>query len=158
NSTQLRLRLPLARALLRLGELVGRHLARDRVAVLDRGGAVARVVGGKARGGGVEPHMRVGGGLRHAPAAGGGEAESVLRLGVALRGGAAIPARRLGVVLRHAAAFAVHHAEREAGGGIALVGGEAKPLRRFAVVLRHAAAAVIGRAEDCLGAGIPRLG
>src|SRR6266511_5771689 len=41
------LRLPLARALLRLGELVGGHLARHRVAVLDRGGAVARVGSGK---------------------------------------------------------------------------------------------------------------
>src|SRR5262249_39529038 len=117
----LRLRLPLARALLRLGELVGRHLARDPVAGLDRGRAVARVVGGKARGGEIEPHMRVDGVLRHALAAGVGEAEIVLRLGVALLGGAAIPARRLGVVLRHAAAFPVHHAEREAGGGIALV-------------------------------------
>src|SRR5262249_54533638 len=154
----LRLRLPLARALLRLGELVGRHLARDRVAVLDRGGAVARVVGGKARGGEIEPHVRVDGVLRHALAAGVGEAEIVLRLGVALLGGAAIPARRLGVVLRHAAAFADPPPEREARGGFPLVGGEANPLRRLVVVLRHAAAAVIGRAEDCLGAGIAGLG
>src|SRR5262249_61114504 len=129
-------------------------LARDGSAVLCRGGAVARVVCGKARGGEIEPHMRVDDVLRHALAAGVGEAEIVLRLGVALLGGATIPARGLGVVLGHAAAFAVHHPEREARDGIALVGGEAKPFRRLAVVLRDAAAAVVAGAEERLR---PRL-
>src|SRR6266508_1226466 len=158
TSLRLALRLPLARAFLRLGELVGGHFAGHGVAGLDRGGAVARVGSGKARGREVEPHVRLDRVLRHALAARVGEAEIVLRLRVALLGGAAIPARRLGKVLRHAAALTVHHPEREAGGGVALLGGELKPLRRLGVVLRDAAAAVIGKAQDRLGLRVAVLG
>src|SRR5207249_4630120 len=93
NGSPSPLRLPLARALLRLGELGRCHLARDRVAVLDRGGAVARVGGGETRGGEVEPHMRRDDVLRHAFAARISEPELILRRRVAPLGGTAIPAR-----------------------------------------------------------------
>src|SRR2546430_4342533 len=70
-----RFRLPGERALLRLGELLGRHLACHRVAVLHRGGAVAGVGRGKARGGEIEPHVRLDDVLRHALAARVGQPE-----------------------------------------------------------------------------------
>src|SRR5262249_21394405 len=58
----------------------------------------------EARGGEIEPHVRLDQILLHALAARIGEAEIVLRLAVALLGRALIPACRLVVVLRHAAA------------------------------------------------------
>src|SRR5439155_22457465 len=83
NGSPLPLRLPFARALLRLGELGRCHLAGDRIAVLDRGGAVARVGGGETRGGEVEPHVRGDDVLRDAYAARVSEPEIVLRRRVA---------------------------------------------------------------------------
>src|SRR5262249_55156553 len=152
------LRPPLARELLSLGDLLWRHLARHHVAVFDGGVAVARIGGGEARGGEVEPHMRADVVLLHALAGGVGEPEIVLRHGVALIGGEAVPLRRLLGVLRHAAAFREHHPEIGARRGIALVGGAAEPLHRLVVVFRHAAAAIIHKPEDGLGLGIARLG
>src|SRR5262247_4374207 len=91
------LRLPVARELLRLGELLGRHLARHLVAALGGGEPARRLV--EARGGEIEPHVRLHQALLHALAARIGEAEIVLRLAVALLGRALIPACRLVVVL-----------------------------------------------------------
>src|SRR6266540_361836 len=111
---------PLARPLLRFGDLVGRHLLRHQVAIVDGGAATGGVGRREVRGGKIEPHMRADIVQLPGLALGVGEPEIVLGLGVVLVRSEAKPRHRLAVVLRHAPAAVVEKPEHGLGAGIAL--------------------------------------
>jgi len=122
-------RLPFAGKLLRLRDLLGRHLRGDLIPISFR----VSVPSGRGQ---VEPHVRGDIVLRDAKAKNVHEPETGLSVSAALIGRLAIPTRRSRMVLRDAQAVGVLEPELVLSEGVALLGRLAKPTRRTRIVRR----------------------
>ena len=109
------LRLPLARQLLRLRDLRGRHLRGSVGAVLGGVGIALSGTEGK-------PHVRLDEVPRHAHAVGEQQAEVVLGFGSTLLSALPLPRHSRRIIPRHTPAVEVQQAEADLGLGIALLG------------------------------------
>ena len=137
-------RLEHQRHMLRLGDLLRRHLGLDELTVRDG----KRVASGGRQ---IEPHMRADEVLLDAVAGGVKDPERMLGVRVALVGRLAAPAQRLGVIFGHALPFHIHRSELGLRLGLSLIRGLSQPGRALRRVLRYALALDIHGAEIILG-------
>src|SRR5271165_2364374 len=150
------LRLPLSRHPLGFGDLSGRHLGGQYLAVLGRLLASFGIF--CAGGCQVEPHMGRDEVLQYALTFVIYPAEVVLRDGVPLVRGLTKPDHGLCVVQHDALAISVHHAEVVLRNGGPLIGSFAGPDEGLCIVLRHALAVGVHHAEVVLRDRVPLIG
>ncbi len=147
--------LPFPGESLRLRHLLRRHLFLNNGSIAS--GLFVRFSGGVCRGQ-VDPLVCLDVILRNPLAGEVHDAQTVLRVGIALVGGLAVPDHRLFVILHNPSAFMVHDPQIELGPGLALVGGLAVPDHRLFVILHNPSAVAVHEAQTDLRFGVALVG